>query len=119
MLRGASGYSSALAEATNMAFCTPFGKLELRSTIRARSDERFAAVSGRFEHRRLLESARRVAHHHGLRLERELRLQGFGVRVGREQLLLHSVLHLHPLFEREADCIRHGHDLVRSESYSA
>src|SRR5579872_3596698 len=71
--RGARRGSSALAEATNMALGAAFGELQLRTAVRARSDERLAAVARRLEHRRLLKAARGVAHHHVLRLERELR----------------------------------------------
>src|ERR1019366_2784436 len=99
-----------------MTLRTPLGELELRSAIRARPDERLAAATRRLEHRRLLRTARRRANLQALRLQRELRLNRVDLGAGGEQLLLHSLLHLHPLFEREADRVRHGHDLVRSES---
>src|SRR5690349_1214698 len=40
-------------------------------------------------------------------------------RTGREEVLLHSLLVLHPLLDGDSDRVGHRHDLVRAEAYGA
>ena len=99
-----------------MALDASFCVLELRSAIRAGADERLGIVVAGVEHGDLLHAAGARANDRFDRTRgtaRGLRLRG--LREG-EQLLLHALLHPHPVFERQADRVRDREDLVRSEA---
>src|SRR5204863_7645367 len=103
--RTVAAESTALRKAADVTFSTSLDKRQLRPTIGTGADEVLLRTTSREQQSRA-----------GGRTRNDW---GGGCGGRREQVLLHALLVLHPFFDRDADRVRHRHDLVRPQAHRA